>query len=164
MCKSHNIKCFNWDIFLFHEKILDHFEFDHSNMSQKSLDKAQNQYCIYIYIWISSSLCYPYRQVKPLSYKKKPCVNMILLWTKAHLKRSKGKRSGTIQLVIGSQFKSLHLWWYVGTLVPMELAGCTSGTAPSMLRFQSNICFHPGNNFQGRLYMFQQDNVKLYTC
>ena len=37
------------------------------------------------------------------------------------------KRRGTIWLVISSQFKILHLWWYMGELVPMEVASQYTG-------------------------------------
>ena len=85
--------------------------------------------------------------------EKKPDVNMIqelchLLWTKARLKwtesgsdgsepdaaSSRLKRSGTIQLVISSQFKASISDGTRGALVPLELETCTSGKAPSMLK------------------------------
>lgn len=49
------------------------------------------------------------------------------------------------------KFKSQHLWWYGGELVPMEWVTCTSVKAPLMLkgtyRFWSNIRGHPSNIF-----------------
>ena len=60
---------------------------------------------------------------------------------------SRLKRREAIQLVIGSQFKRLHLSWCRGALVPTGLATCTSGRAPSIP--------HPGNMFfkEGLAYL-----------
>lgn len=35
-----------------------------------------------------------------------------------------------IWLIISTQFKRLHLWWYWGALISMELAACICGKAP----------------------------------
>jgi len=72
----------------------------------------------------------------------------LVLWSK------ESKSRGPIWLVIGAQFKSLHLCLYRGALVPLELATCRSEKAtlvPSKRRFQGGTC------------IFQPDDAKLHT-
>lgn len=64
------------------------------------------------------------------------------------------KREETIRL-ISAQFKSLHLWWYRGALVPMELAACTSGKASLVFKGRWYL-------FQGKSCTFRQNNAKLH--
>ncbi len=44
------------------------------------------------------------------------------------------KRTRTTQVVISTQFRSLHLWWYGVAWVRVAWAAYTSGKAPSMLK------------------------------
>jgi len=79
-------------------------------------------------------------------------------------KSSRLKRRGTAWLVISTQSKSLHLWWYGGVSVSMQLETCTSGKASSILkgiyRLYSNICSCPDDSFfQSGSCIFQQDNL-----
>lgn len=64
------------------------------------------------------------------------------------------KREETIRL-ISAQFKSLHLWWYRGALVPMELAACTSGKASLVFKGRWYL-------FQGKSCTFRQNNSELH--
>lgn len=62
------------------------------------------------------------------------CVQMITN-LKLSLENMEGAPSELqIQLVISTEFKSLHLWWYGGALVPIKLAAYKSGKTLSMLK------------------------------
>lgn len=50
------------------------------------------------------------------------------------LETAVSQHSSLTNFVIKTQVKSLHLSWYEGALVPMELVACTCGNAPSMLK------------------------------
>ena len=78
----------------------------------------------------------------------------------------KGRR--TIQIVISAKFKSLHLWWYGGVLVPMAWVTCISVKAPLMLkgthRFWSNICCQRSFSGMSLLISARQCQATFCTC
>lgn len=77
------------------------------------------------------------------------------------------KRRRIIQFVISPQRQGLHLIWYGGTLVLMELAACTAGNVPSVVKglfkFYSNISSHP-LSFSGRALHISARQRKAAYC
>ena len=76
---------------------------------------------------------------------------------------SRLKSGGTIRVVISAQFKNLHLWWFGGGLVLMEVATCTSGKALSMQILDRHMLPSRQCVFQGKSCRFQQDRPQPHT-
>lgn len=83
--------------------------------------------------WLSMQEEYPSCHISYTRTRQEPC----------HLNSTVAKKR---ELVISAHFKSLHLWWYEGALVPEEWRACTFVKAWSVVkhicRYYSSIGTH----------------------
>ena len=138
-----------------------HLEFDGSNISQKSLNRATKRLEKWLGLRRNS-----WRIIFKLIEISRPgrrsnlfcgLMNQNLeICFGNHLRlilcteEEKGPY-GLLSTLKSSKLKSLHFWWYGGTFVPMKLATCTSEKTPSV-------------SFHWKTCIYQQDTTKPYIA